>query len=734
MRARPLLAPPVATPMGVTADTISQLATELGSRLTLLVTDAQITTIPSQLRGAIIRVDPNTTILPAGVGDSELTELRSSRETVKRLSVSAADLPRLRGQLPEGLQRLNVRGPEVTEPRWPERDEDDGLSVLLQGVTADTISHLADLGRTVNRLEIYDCTDLTAGSLEPLTRCPELHSLTLSGGVPDTVSLEPLTRCPELFSLTLSGGVPDTVSLEPLTRCPKLQYLTLSGGVPDTVSLEPLTRCPGLELLSVSAADLPLLRGQLPEGLRCLNVRDCPDLTAGSLEPLTRCPELHSLTLSGGVPDTVSLEPLTRCRGLRELTLSGGVPDTVSLEPLTRCPGLRYLTLSGGVPDTVSLEPLTRCRGLLYLSVSAADLPLLRGQLPEGLQRLNVRGPEVTEPRWPEWYPWDDGLSVSLQGVAADTISHLADLGRMVRRLEIYDCPALTAGSLEPLTRCRDLGRLTLSGGVPDTVSLEPLTRCPGLWRLTLSGGVPDAVLDSLSGCPGLYYLTLGDRQRPAETAFTAAAVTRLVESCRELWWLSLHCTADTGRAVLTALKEADLGRHSNGRPRTIGLIVPDCPDLTAGSLEPLTRCPKLRGLTLSGGVPDTGSLEPLTRCPGLERLTLSGGVPDSVLDSLSGCPGLYYLTLGDRQRPAETAFTAAAVTRLVKSCRKLCHLFLHCTADTTRAVLTALEKANLVRDSDGDHRTIWLHVLGELYDQLKSQEGDGVTVWEWRC
>ncbi|XP_043240799.1 uncharacterized protein LOC122391187 [Amphibalanus amphitrite] len=95
---------------GVAADTISHLATELGSRITLLVTDAQMTTIPSQLCGAIIRVDPNTVILPAGVSDSELTELRSSRETVKRLSVSAADLPRLRGQLPEGLQRLNIRG------------------------------------------------------------------------------------------------------------------------------------------------------------------------------------------------------------------------------------------------------------------------------------------------------------------------------------------------------------------------------------------------------------------------------------------------------------------------------------------------------------------------------------------------------------------------------------------------------------------------------------------------
>ncbi|KAF0297998.1 hypothetical protein FJT64_004638 [Amphibalanus amphitrite] len=370
---------------GVAADTISHLATELGSRITLLVTDAQVTTIPSQLRVAIIRVGPNTIILPAGVGDSELTELRSSRETVERLSVSAADLPLLREQLPECLQRLNVRGPEVTEPRWPEQDEDDDLSVSLQGVAADTISHLADLGRTVGRLEIYDCPDHTAGSL----------------------------------------------------------------------------------------------------------------------------------------------------------------------------------------------EPLTRCRGLQDLSVTAADLPLLRGQLPEGLRCLNVRGPEVTEPRWPGWNLWDDDLSVSLQGVAADTISHLADLGRTVTVLEIYDCPDLTAGRLEPLTRCPKLGRLTLSGGVPDTVSLEPLTRCPGLWVLTLSGGVPDAVLDSLSGCPGLWRLTLGDLQRPAETAFTAAAVTRLVKSCRKLYRLYLHCTADIGRAVLTALKEADLGRNSYGRPRTIDLRVP---------------------------------------------------------------------------------------------------------------------------------------------------------------
>ncbi|KAF0302531.1 hypothetical protein FJT64_025368 [Amphibalanus amphitrite] len=232
------------------------------------------------------------------------------------------------------------------------------------------------------------------------------------------------------------------------------------------------------------------------------------------------------------------------------------------------------------------------------------------------LTQLCPTGPEVTEPRWPKWN--EDDLSVSLQGVAADTISHLDDLGRTITGLEIYDCTDLTAGSLEPLTRCRELQDLSV------TAADLPLLR----------GQLPEGL------------------------------------------------------------------RRLNVR---------DCTDLTTGSLETLTRCPELRYLTLSGGVPDTVSLEPLTRCPELQYLTLSGGVPDSVLDSLSGCPGL-----------------------LVKSCRKLCHLYLHCTADTGRAVLTALKEADL-RDSNGWTRTIRLSVPGELYRQLESQSGDGVGVYWWR-
>ena len=90
-----------------------------------------------------------------------------------------------------------------------------------------------------------------------------------------------------ILSVCVSVCLPDCTnltagSLEPLTRCPRLKRLTLTGGVLDTVSMEPLTRCPELEWLSVTAADLPRLREQLPEGLdfEYLNVRgEIPRIT-----------------------------------------------------------------------------------------------------------------------------------------------------------------------------------------------------------------------------------------------------------------------------------------------------------------------------------------------------------------------------------------------------------------------------------------------------------------------
>ncbi|KAF0304676.1 hypothetical protein FJT64_023583 [Amphibalanus amphitrite] len=111
-------------------------------------------------------------------------------------------------------------------------------------------------------------------SLELLTECPKLYSLTLSGGVTDAVSLEPITRCPKLHTLSLSGGVTDAMSLELLTSCPELRHLTLSGVVTDAVSLELLTRCPGLKRLTLSGG-----------------------VTDAVLDSLSGCPGLEDLTL-----------------------------------------------------------------------------------------------------------------------------------------------------------------------------------------------------------------------------------------------------------------------------------------------------------------------------------------------------------------------------------------------------------------------------------------------------
>ncbi|XP_043191625.1 serine/threonine-protein kinase/endoribonuclease IRE1-like [Amphibalanus amphitrite] len=58
----------------------------------------------------IVKVGLSTIILRDGFGLSELTELRSSRETLERLSVAATDLSQLEKHLPKGLRRINVRG------------------------------------------------------------------------------------------------------------------------------------------------------------------------------------------------------------------------------------------------------------------------------------------------------------------------------------------------------------------------------------------------------------------------------------------------------------------------------------------------------------------------------------------------------------------------------------------------------------------------------------------------
>ena len=101
-----------------------------------------------------------------------------------------------------------------------------------------------------------------------------------------------------------------------------------------------------------------------------------------------------------------------------------------------------------------------------------------------------------------------------------------------LKHLTLSDCPGVV--DLEPICKLSELQNLTLSD-CPAVVHLESITRLPKLYCLTLAGGVTDTALYIIGGCSELLRLTLGDLQRPAETAITAAAVSRSVDQSGRL-------------------------------------------------------------------------------------------------------------------------------------------------------------------------------------------------------
>ncbi|XP_043234197.1 uncharacterized protein LOC122387796 [Amphibalanus amphitrite] len=272
--------------------------------------------------------------------------------------------------------------------------------------------------------------------------------------------------------------------------------------------------------------------------------------------------------------------PVGRCCQLVSADLRGFRHTRSSLLQLlvSNCNTLEALILPAGLDGTelaALLKPLCSLRQLSVV-VNERDEGRWMAALPQSLQHLNVRGPEVTEPRWPP--DWSlPRLMVTVQRPAEDIVGHLADLGREVHVLQLYCGPDTSVG-VDSLCRLDGLQYLSLSdcfGILP--LGLRCLSRLPNLVHLILFGGVTDAFLHSLRGCCRLQGLRLGDRTRPAETAFTAATVSRVVVSCRQLCVMSLHSTIDTGREVVTTLKEADLGQYSDvNMPRTIRICFPE--------------------------------------------------------------------------------------------------------------------------------------------------------------
>ncbi|XP_043200657.1 uncharacterized protein LOC122369757 [Amphibalanus amphitrite] len=106
------------------------------------------------LEEALGLVTMTTFDAPSALGEDQLTALLQSLPRLEELTVSVPSFGtgRWLRLLPTSLRTLYVAGPEVTKSRWPGR-YGSGLSVSLQGVAADTISHLAtELGSRITLL------------------------------------------------------------------------------------------------------------------------------------------------------------------------------------------------------------------------------------------------------------------------------------------------------------------------------------------------------------------------------------------------------------------------------------------------------------------------------------------------------------------------------------------------------------------------------------------------------
>ena len=185
-------------------------------------------------------------------------------------------------------------------------------------------------------------------------------------------------------------------------------------------------------------------------------------------------------------------------------------------------------------------------------------------------------------------------------GVTATGIKHLGRLSKLYS-LGLYDLPAgvIPATMLDNLHGCTGLDQLALGDlerpletAIPaaavsrsvsrhwpvcvscQSVRLVIRTHQPTRHRITKCSEwwLPEGSLwgvtrpnDSLKRRSGGDYLHF----------IITVLCYRLAVACRKLSVLYLHTTAANSQAVLDALHVADLGRMSDGRPRTFGLYIP---------------------------------------------------------------------------------------------------------------------------------------------------------------
>ncbi|XWW45134.1 tetratricopeptide repeat protein [Fibrella sp. USSR17] len=556
--------------------------------------------------------------------------------------------------------------------------------------------------------------DQLAASLQWLSRCPSVKTLTISGGIgsgPYALPLE-LRQLTQLESLTLYGnmeGEDFEKAMSGLTNLKVLQLYTSGAGkqVASIVKQLPNLRrlhlrvepqkggFTGLRLGQLAHLDTLYLDGaqgtsiaidSVLAGVTSLKMVDLTRCGRTSLNWLANNPDLRRVRLAGCrvLPTEKSLANLTQ---LQSLAIE--YPDSLSQFPasIPTLPGLLDLRIDGS-SITALPASIGAMTSLTALSINGSKLRALPAEIGNltALRMVAISGTSI------ESLPASFAQLTNLTDLylASNKLTSLPPgLGRLrlLRNLnvtqnrlitlpaDIGQCRALTSLSLDvnPLlaslpASIGELKSLTMLGLQKTRLSALPATlgNLTELNRLSVSGGQLSSLPESLGSCQKLQFLSIADS--------TLAVLPASFSNLKNLETLTLD---------LPQLRLLPAGITDFSRLRMINLVMPQLVVLPEelGKLSNLAnmsvKSSKLLGLPTSIG--RLAKLEYFVLDGGVEPITnKSLGMLEQLPDSLARCGKLRILSIRN-----QLAFDGADAIRKITSLPDLTSLQLdHCGID----------------------------------------------------
>eukprot|EP00798_Chlamydomonas_sp_ICE-L_P015844 gene15844-biopygen24864 len=356
---------------------------------------------------------------------------------------------------------------------------------------------------------------------------PSLNELRVTSDYGEKLhSISALSKCSNLHTLDLTGGIRDIAAL---SECSNLRTLTLSSNELQDISA--LSECSNLHTLKLCAD----------------RVKD--------IDALSSCSNLHSLTLRiDALEDATALSrclnlhvlDLMACRDLVNIALSSSLQslkmDAAHVGALSACPHLSALELRTlpWADHDLDLSPLSACTNLHELSTYGLNLQGIAGLFTcLNLVNLNELHLDAVE---------DDEMHGRVDISALSTCTNL-------HKLSLSSFPHLEDKDIKALSSCSNLCALNLSWNSDITSikalsqgwSIAVLSSCANLHTLSLADcqHLKDKNIQVLSSCPNLTSLNLSDM---------ALDNTKAVSECSKL---SVLCLASCTRlADISDLKK----------------------------------------------------------------------------------------------------------------------------------------------------------------------------------